>query len=94
MDKDPEYARRKTMHAEQAQAKRIEKLNGVDTDHRFGKVPKRSHTWELKREAKLALLPPEEAAKERVRLQKRREQAMERYDRLQRRTPGNFLANS
>ena len=93
-DKDPEYARRKTMHAEQSQAKRLEKLNGVDIDHRFGKVPKRSHTWDLKREAKLALLPPEEAARERVRLQKRREKAMENYDRLHRRTPGNFLANS
>eukprot|EP00966_Prymnesium_polylepis_P271265 6267517-Prymnesium_polylepis.1 len=78
---DDETARRVRLDVAKTQATRQAKLDGTFTDGRFGPNPRRSDTWERKREAKLALMPPEIAEKERKRLQRYRNNANASYNR-------------
>ena len=78
---DPEEARAKRQYAAKAQATRLAKQVGTHEDGRFKSSQIRKDTWERKREAKLALLPPEQAAKERARMERCRKNSMASYER-------------
>ena len=77
-DMDTEMARRARRTAEKQAQSRREKQAGAFVDGRFGENQRRRDTWEAKREAKLATLPPEVAAKERDRMARKREGARKR----------------
>ncbi len=78
-DADPEVAHRARLHAATQQASRQAKQEGVHIDGRYGPNQHRCDTWERKREAKLALLPPEEAAKKRAKMERARERVKANY---------------
>lgn len=78
---DEEQARRLRNYALKQSESRRAKQAGVFEDGRFKPSAARKATWEAKREAKLALLPPEEAAKKRARLERCRANAMRSYNR-------------
>jgi hypothetical protein len=77
---DPEVARAKRVYAAKAQETRIAKNAGTHVDGRFKPSQTRVETWERKREAKLALLPPDQADKERARMERARRNAMASYN--------------
>jgi hypothetical protein len=78
---DGEEARRLRNHALKQSESRRAKQAGVFEDGRFKSSAARKATWEAKREAKLALLPPKEAAKKRAELERHRANAMRSYNR-------------
>lgn len=77
-DMGTEMARRARRNAEKQAQSRREKQAGTFVDGRFGENQRRRDTWEAKREAKLATLPPDVAAKERERMARKREGARKR----------------
>lgn len=76
---DPELARRNRHNAKKCQETRKAKADGTWTNGKYGRNDRRRATWEAKREAKLALLPPEEAAKRRAEMARKRVVAMRKY---------------
>jgi group I intron endonuclease len=90
---DPEMARRARNHAAVQSASRKAKRDGTFVNKRFKPSEARKLTWKLKREAKLALLPPGERDAERKRLERNAEKSMKAYY-SKARTPGNLRANS
>lgn len=78
---DQEQARRLRNYAvKQSETRRAKQAGGFE-DGRFKPSAARIATWNAKREAKLALLPPEEAAKKRAKSDRDRESAMRSYNR-------------
>lgn len=90
----PEEESRRLRHNQEKQAEtRLAQRLGVWENGKH-KSTTCSQAAERKREAKLALLAPDVAAKERERMRRNRERAMAQYVRKGQRTPGNFDANS
>ena len=85
-DADPEVARAKRLYAAKAQETKLAKQAGAHEDGRFKPSQARKDTWKRKREAKLALLPPEKAAKKRAKMEKDRDREMAKYYAKQART--------
>ena len=78
---DEEKARRLRNHAMKQSESRRAKQAGMFEDGRFKSSAARTATWNAKREAKLALLPPEVAAKKRADSDRHRANAMRQYNR-------------
>tara|TARA_X000000368_G_scaffold285817_1_gene226974 strand:- start:447 stop:965 length:519 start_codon:yes stop_codon:yes gene_type:complete len=78
---DEEKARRLRNHAMKQSESRRAKQAGMFEDGRFESSAARTATWNAKREAKLALLPPEVAAKKRADSDRWRANAMRHYNR-------------
>ena len=76
---DTEVARRARNHAATQSASRKAKKNGTFFNKRFQPNDARKLTWKLKREEKLALLPPEERDAERERLERNADYRMKAY---------------
>jgi len=90
---DAEDVRKEKRIQEMRVKRRQGKADGSFVNGKHRPSQQRVDTWAAKREAKLALLPPEEAERERRRLERNRRSAMAAYERKKaRRTPGNFLA--
>lgn len=95
---DEEQARRQRRYAAKQSESRRAKQDGTFVDGRFQPSQHRRDTLAAMREAKLALLPPEEAARKRARWQARREsqaaRACERKKAMAQLTPGNLRATA